>query len=381
MRNKLSEYNFKKLDLLLLVTAISLGCIGAVVLNLIPGVKEDMSVKQMLGVFFGFCLAIFVSLFDYHFVAKFYIVLYLLNLAMLILVKFTSFGISVYGAKRWLGIENVFSFQPSELTKIIMIIVMAKFFDLFKERLHKFSTLILAAIIMGIPTVLILIQTDLSTSIVLVACFAIMVFASGYSLKILGVLVAIFIPSFSVLFWYVQQPTQKLLKPYQQERILSLLNPEAYPDLIYQQKNAVEAISSGGLLGKTFIGDTGIRGTAYVPVIESDFIFTAIGEEFGFVGTAIVILLLAFISFRIMLIGSKSYDIMGKIIASGVASIIILQTFVNIGVVSMILPNTGIPLPFVSSGLSSVVGCYSMLGVVLNISINQKIENKRGDYE
>ncbi len=381
MRNKLSEYNFKKLDLLLLVTAISLGCIGAVVLNLIPGVKEDMSVKQMLGVFFGFCLAIFVSLFDYHFVAKFYILLYLLNLAMLILVKFTSFGISVYGAKRWLGIENVFSFQPSELTKIIMIIVMAKFFDLFKERLHKLSTLILASIIMGIPTVLILIQTDLSTSIVLVACFAVMVFASGYSLKILGVLVAIFIPSFSVLFWYVQQPTQKLLKPYQQTRILSLLNPEAYPDLIYQQKNAVEAISSGGLLGKTFIGDTGIRGTAYVPVIESDFIFTAIGEEFGFIGTATVILLLAFISFRIMIIGSKSYDMMGKIIASGVASIIILQTFVNIGVVSMILPNTGIPLPFVSSGLSSVVGCYSMLGVVLNISINQKIENKRGDYE
>lgn len=381
MRNKLSEYNFKKLDLLLLVTAILLGCIGAVVLNLIPGVKEDMSVKQMLGVFFGFCLAIFVSLFDYHFIAKFYILLYLLNLAMLILVKFTSFGISVYDSKRWLGIENVFSFQPSELTKIIMIIVIAKFFDLFKERLHKLSTFILAAIIMGIPTVLILIQTDLSTSIVLVACFAVMVFASGYSLKILGVLVSIFIPLFSVLFWYVQQPTQKLLKPYQQKRILSLLNPEAYPDLIYQQKNAVEAISSGGLLGKTFIGDTGIRGTAYVPVIESDFIFTAIGEEFGFIGTAIVILLLAFISFRIILIGSKSYDLMGKIIASGVASIILLQTFVNIGVVSMILPNTGIPLPFVSSGLSSVVGCYSMLGVVLNISINQKIENKRGDYE
>ncbi len=381
MRNKLSEYNFKKLDLVLLVTAIALGCIGAIVLNLIPGVKEDMSVKQMLGVFFGFCLAIFVSLFDYHFVAKFYILLYILNLVMLILVKFTSFGISVYGAKRWLGIENVFSFQPSELTKIIMIIVMAKFFDLFKERLHKFGTLVLAAIIMGIPTFLIFIQTDLSTSVVLVVCFAIMVFASGYSLKILGILVAIFVPIASIAFWYLQQPDQKLLKPYQQERILSILNPEAYPDLIYQQKNAVEAISSGGLLGKTFIGDTGIRGTAYVPVIESDFIFTAIGEEFGFIGTAMVILLLAFIAFRIILIGSKSYDIMGKVIAAGVASIIIIQAFVNIGVVSMILPNTGIPLPFVSSGLSSVVGCYSMLGVVLNISINQKIENKRGDYE
>ena len=381
MRNKLSEYNFKNFDLSLLVSAILLGIIGAIVLHLIPGVAENMPLKQILGVFFGFCLAIFVSLFDYHFVAKFYIILYILNLAMLILVKFTKFGISVDGAKRWLGIEDVFSFQPSELTKIIMIIVMAKFFDLFKERLHKFSTLILAGIIMGIPTFLIAIQTDLSTSIVLVVCFAVMVFASGYSLKILGILIVIFVPSFSVLFWYVQQPTQKLLKPYQQDRILSLLNPEAYPDLIYQQKNAVEAISSGGLLGKAFTEDTGIRGTAYVPVIESDFIFTAIGEEFGFVGAMIVILLLTFIAFRIMLIGSNSCDMIGKIISVGAASIIIAQAFVNIGVVSMILPNTGIPLPFVSSGLSSVVGCYSMLGVVLNISINQKKGTKRGDYE
>ncbi len=381
MRNKLSEYDFRKFDLSLLVAAIVLGIIGAWVLNLIPGVAEDMSLKQILGVFFGFCLAIFVSLFDYHFVAKFYILLYLLNLVMLVLVKFTKFGISVYGAKRWLGIENVFSFQPSELTKVIMIVVMAKFFDLFKERLQKFSTLLLAAIIMGIPTVLILIQTDLSSSLVLVVCFAIMVFASGYSLKILGILIAIFIPLVSVLFWYVQQPTQKLLKPYQQVRILSLLNPEAYPDLMYQQENAVEAISSGGLLGKTFTGDTGIRGTAYVPVIESDFIFTAIGEEFGFAGAAIVILLLAFIVFRIMLIGAKSNDMIGKVMATGVASVIIVQTFVNIGVVSMILPNTGIPLPFVSNGLSSVVGCYSMLGLILNISINKKKGNKRGYHE
>ena len=381
MRSKLSEYDFRKFDLSLLVAAILLGMIGAWVLHLIPGVEEDMFLKQILGVFFGFCLAIFVSLFDYHFVAKFYIILYLLNLALLILVKFTKFGISVYDSKRWLGIEGLFSFQPSELTKIIMIIVMAKFFDLFKERLHKFSTLVFAAIIMGIPTFLILIQTDLSTSVVLIVCFAVMVFASGYSLKILGVLIAVFVPIASVLFWYVQQPDQKLLQPYQQKRILSLLNPEAYPDLIYQQKNAVAAISSGGLLGKAFTEDTSIRGTAYVPVIESDFIFTAVGEEFGFAGATVVILLLAFIAFRVIIIGASSCDMIGKIITTGVASIIMIQTFINIGVVSMILPNTGSPLPFVSNGLSSVVGCYSMLGVVLNISINKKKANKRGDYE
>ena len=375
------KYDAKKIDLGLLIATILLGIIGAFALKLIPGVNEEMFLKQLFGVFFGVLLAIFVALFDYHFVAKFYILLYLVNLVMLFLVKFTSFGISVYGAKRWLGIKDLFSFQPSELTKVIMIVVMAKFFDLFKERLHKFSTLILAGIIMGIPVVLVLIQTDLSTSIVLFGCFVVMVFVSGYSIKILAVLATIAVPVVSVLFWYVQQPTQKLLKDYQQERILSLLHPDDYPVLLYQQENAIEAMSSGGLLGKTFTGDTGVRGTAYVPVIESDFIFTGIGEEFGFVGAATVILLLTYIVVRMMIISSRSIDLMGKIIAAGAASIVMFQTFINIGVVSMILPNTGIPLPFVSNGLSSVVGCYSMVGLVLNIAMNKTQETKRGYHE
>jgi rod shape determining protein RodA len=281
----------------------------------------------------------------------------------------------VYGTKRWLGIENVFSFQPSELTKVIMIIVMAKMFDLLKDRLHKFSTLIIVGIIMGIPTFLILIQTDLSTAIVLFGSFVVMVFASGYSMKILAVITAVAVPTVYGLFWYILQPDNllieyEIMKPYQQERILSLINPDDYPELLYQQENAIEAMSSGGLMGKTLTGDTSVRGTTYVPVVESDFIFTGIGEEFGFVGAAIVILLLTFLMFRIMLVAKRATDIMGKVIATGAAAILMLQSFINIGVVSMILPNTGIPLPFVSNGLSSVVGCYSMLGLVLNIAIN-----------
>ncbi len=383
MFKKLREYDFRKFDLGILIVAILLGVIGAYLLRIIPGVKdpEAASLKQLLGVFGGVCLAIFVAMFDYHFVAKFFIPLYLFNFALLFMVKFTRFGIAVYDAKRWFGIKNLFQFQPSELTKVIMIIFVAKMFDLLKDRLHKFSTLIIIGILMGIPTFLVLIQTDLSTAIVLFGSFIVMVFASGYSIKILAILAAVLVPTVYGLFWYILQPDNilieyKILKLYQQQRILSLLHPEEYPDLLYQQENAVEAMSSGGLLGKTFTGDTGVRGTAYVPVVESDFIFTGIGEEFGFIGAAFVILLLTFIVFRIMLVAKRSYDMMGKIIATGVASIIMFQTFINIGVVSMLLPNTGIPLPFVSSGLSSVVGCYSMLGLVLNIAINTGKQNQ-----
>jgi len=377
MFKKFKEYDFRKLDLGLLIAAILLGVIGAYMLRIIPGVldPEGSYLKQLFGIFFGVCLAIFIALFDYHFVAKFFVPLYFLNLAMLFLVKFTRFGIDVYGAKRWLGIKNLFQFQPSELTKVIMIIVIAKLFDMLKERLQKFSTLVIVGIVMAIPTFLVLIQTDLSTAIVLFGSFVVMVFTSGFSIKILAVIVAVAVPTVSALFWYILQPNNllieyEIMQPYQQNRILSLLHPDEYPELIYQQENAVEAMSSGGLLGKTLTGDTGMRGTVYVPVVESDFIFTGIGEEFGFLGAALVILLLTFIVFRIMLIAKRSGDIMGKVMATGAAAILMFQTFINIGVVSMILPNTGIPLPFVSSGLSSVVGCYSMLGLVLNIAIN-----------
>lgn len=383
MIKKLRQYNFKNYKVSILVIAIILGVIGAFMLRVIPGVidPERAYLKQLGGIAFGVALAIFVSMFDYHFVAKFYIIMYLFNLGLLVLVKWSRFGIDVYGAKRWLGIENVGSFQPSELTKVIMIVVMAKFFEIFKERLHKFSTLIIAGIVMGIPTFLILIQTDLSTSIVLFVCFFVMVFVSGYSIKILGALIAIGVPAVSFVFWYVQQPTQGLLEPYQQKRVLALIHPELYPDLIYQQQNAVKAMSSGGLLGKLFTGDTGVRGTTYVPVVESDFIFTGIGEELGFVGSAAVILLFVAISFKIMLVAKNAPDQMGRIIAAGCATIIMVQTFINIGVVSWILPNTGIPLPFVSSGLSSVVGSYTMLGLILNISINGQKETNRGYHE
>jgi len=389
MFKKLREYDFRKFDIGLLFVTILLGVSGAYLLRIIPGVKnaEAASLKQLFGVFFGVCLAIFVAMFDYHFVAKFFVPLYFFNLALLLMVKFTKFGISVYGAKRWFGIEDVFQFQPSELTKVIMIVVIAKLFDLFKERLHKFSTLVIIGIVMAVPTFLVLIQTDLSTAIVLFACFVVMVFASGFSMKILSVVVAVAVPCGYGLFWYILQPDNllikyKIMRNDQQKRILSVLHPEnaEYSDLLYQQENAVEAISSGGLLGKTFTGDTGVRGTAYVPVVESDFIFTGIGEEFGFIGSAAVILLITFIVFRIMLVARRATDIMGKVIATGAAAIFMVQSFINIGVVSMILPNTGIPLPFVSNGLSSVVGCYSMLGLVLNIAINtgqKKVKEKK----
>ena len=174
------------------------------------------------------------------------------------------------------------------------------------------------------------------------------------------------------LFWYAQQDYQVLFKEWQQNRILSILQPEDYPDLMYQQNNAAAAIGSGGMFGKFVVGNTGKRLTDSVPVVESDFIFSAIGEEFGFVGCTLVVaiyVLFVFLSFRV---AQRAKDRLGYLLASGVAIMISLQAVVNIGVVLSLLPNTGIPLPFVSMGLSSLVTNIATVGIILNIGLQDK---------
>ena len=145
-----------------------------------------------------------------------------------------------------------------------------------------------------------------------------------------------------------------------------------YPELTYQQDNAAAAIRSGGTIGKMLSGDTGIRGTTYVPVKESDFIFTAVAEEFGFIGSVAVIVLYLIIILLIIRIARRARDYLGMMIAIGAGALIAFQVFINIGVVTSLLPNTGIALPFMSSGLSSLLMNLVLVGILLNISIQPK---------
>ncbi len=377
IRDKLFTYNLREYNLAIMVVASALGVIGAYTLYVMPGVPERLYLKQLLGVAGGMFLAIFVSAFDYRFIAKFYIPLYLLNMVLLAAVRFTRFGVTLYGARRWLGIKDVFTFQPSELSKVIMIVVMAKLYQMLESRLKKFYVLLIMGGIFGLQWLLIFIQPDLSTSIVFALLFVIMLFASGYNYKIILALLVITVPAVIFVFWYVQQPDPLFITPNQQTRILAFLHPDDYPDVMYQQLNSVSAISTGGLIGKQLTNDTGARGTLYVPVKESDFIYSGICEEFGFLGAVTVIVLFLILGLCIVKIAYKASDLLGKLIAVGCACVFISQMFVNIGVVTLLLPNTGIPLPFVSNGLSSALSSYIMLGLVQNIAINHDIALKK----
>ncbi len=381
LRDKILSYNLRNYNLAIMIIAALLGVIGAYTLYVMPGVSEKLYIKQLIGVAGGMFLAMFVSVFDYRFLAKFFVPMYLLNLVLLAAVKFTRFGVTIYGAKRWLGYNDLFAFQPSELSKVIMIIVMAKLYQILEPRLKKFYILLIMGAIFGVQWVLILIEPDLSTSIVFALLFVIMLFASGYNLKVILSLGVLAVPIIFFGFWYVQQPDPMFITHNQQTRILAYLHPEDYPDVIYQQMNSISAISSGGLLGKQLTNNTGPRGTAYVPVKESDFIFTGICEEFGFLGAVLVILLFLIMALIIVKIAYNSTDLLGRLIAVGCACVFTSQMFVNIGVVTLLLPNTGIPLPFVSNGLSSVMSSYIMLGIVQNISVNHDVALKKESEE
>lgn len=372
----IKRYEFKSFSYSLLGAVLLLCAIGAFCIFQSDG--WGMAKRQILGIIFGMLVVGVVSLIDYNFICKLTPLYYVIAIIMLLLVKFSPLGVDHRtGAYRWLNIR-VTEIQPSELVKVFMILVMAGFFSKFQNKMNKWSTFFLSAIIMGVPTFLILIQTDLSSSMVCMFIYFIMIMMAGLSMKIFGMTALIGIPSLAVLFWYVQQPFQKILTKVQQGRILSFLHPDQYiASGRDQQIKSVRAIASGGVLGKAILNDgTDVKKYNVVYVNESDFIFSVLGEELGLIGSLFVIALFTFIVFKCVMIARKASDFTGKMIGIGVSAMLMFQTFVNIGVATELLPNTGLPLPFLSYGLSSLVSNLLAIGLVLNVSLQPSA--KRG---
>lgn len=381
---KFRNYNFKSFSLALVSIVLALGGLGVFLIQRLQDSDERQFEKQIVAYGIGIVIMLGVTLIDYHFIAKFAIPLYILNLGLLLFIRYTSsanplslgplkvYGKKHYTAKRWIEVAisgKKVEFMPSELTKIIMIICLAVLLDKLQKQIKKFWVILVAGALMAVPIFLILIQPDLSTSIVMFLFFCIIMYDSGISYKYIIPIILIGIPLLFFLIWYVQQDWQGLLNEYQQNRVLSLINPAEHTDEMYQQNNAMLAIKAGGFFGKLFTGDTSQRLTDYVPVVESDFIFAAIGEEFGIIGMLVIIgafFLFAFFGIRIAM---RAKDTLGRLMAVGITSLLTIQAFVNMGVVTSLLPNTGLPLPFVSSGLSALLSNLFTLGILLNISI------------
>ncbi len=374
------NYNFKSFSLAIVAIVLAMGSVGVFLIQRLQDEDELQFEKQVLGYAVGLVIMIIVMLIDYHFICKFAIPLYLFNIALMLFCRYTSAssGLPLYGkkhytAKRWIEIKlsstQKLEFMPSELTKLIIIICLAVLFSKLQRYIKKFWVILVAGAVTAVPIFLVLIQPDLSTSIVIFLFFCVVVFDSGVNLKHLVPILAVGIPLVFFLIWYVQQDWQHLIEDWQQERILSLLNPTDHTDKMFQQNNAMLAIQAGGVFGKLLLGDTGARVTDVVPVVESDFIFAAIGEEFGMIGMLLTIGSFFAFAFLGLRIARRAKDTLGRLLAVGITSLLTIQAFVNMGVVTSILPNTGIPLPFVSSGLTALISNLATLGILLNISI------------
>ncbi|MDE7251550.1 MAG: rod shape-determining protein RodA [Acetatifactor sp.] len=358
---KIWNYDFKLILMVLALSAIGVIAIGSA--------EETLQLRQFFGVIAGVVLMLALSFIDYHSILRLYWLIYAGNIVLLAMVMFM--GEEHKGAQRWVEIGSI-TFQPSETAKILLILFFAQFIMKYKEKLNSLKILAACIILVAGPWVLIYEQPDLSTSIMLLVIFCVILFAGGISWKyILGAL-AVGIPALIVVVSIAVQPDQTILTPSQQNRILSFINPEEYATTgAYQQLNSVMAIGSGQLDGKGYKNNeiTSVKNGDFISEAQTDFIFAVIGEEFGFKGCVVVIVLMMGTALECVSIARRAKDMAGRIIAAGIGGLIAFQGFFNIGVTTFILPNTGLPLPFVSYGLTSLMSCLMGIGFVLNVRL------------
>lgn len=366
---ELKRYNWKNLDVSLLVVVSILLLISTYVLSIVQG--DSFSLKrQLFGIIAGFIIVFVFTLIDYHDLCLYIPVIYIVTTLMAAATKFSPLGDDQgTDSYRWLDFK-IIEFQPSEVCKIAIILALAAFFAKRRDNLKNFKTFFLACAIALVPTMFILVQSDLSSSIVMVVILIMMLANSGIGHKVLGPVAAVMIPIAGFLFWYIQQPGQKLLHGYQLKRIMGWLHPEEQAlDTMFQQNNSILSIASGKLYGKMLDGTTTTRNYSKIDVTESDFIWTPIGEEFGFIGCMVILILLSIIIIKCFIAAKNARDYTGMMIAVGIGSMFCFQVFINIGVATRLLPNTGLPLPFLSNGLTSLLSYMIMIGILLNIGI------------
>ncbi len=362
-RYRIRDYDFKLVIFVVILTIIGIMAIGSA--------EEALQSKQITGFLTALFLMVVISLFDYSVLLNLYWIMYIANLVLLAMVIFM--GDDAGGAQRWLILFGI-RFQPSETAKILLILFFAQFIMKHKEKFNTFQNILMCCALFLVPVALIYKQPDLSTSIVVILIFCVIMYIGGLSWKVIAGIFAVVIPAAIIFMVLVTQPEQKIISEYQQKRIIAFLNKEEYSMAEgYQQENAVMAIGSGQLYGKGYKNNliNSVKNANYIAEQQTDFIFAVIGEEFGFIGACSVIVLFFLISTECLLIARRAKDIAGTIIATGVGAMIGFQGFINIGVVTYLLPNTGLPLPFVSSGLTSLVSAYIGIGFVLNVGLQR----------
>lgn len=327
--------------------------------------------KQGLAFLIGFIIMYIFSRIDYRLYYKKAGLLYLGALFLLICVFIPGISLKLNGARRTVDFK-IISFMPSDIVKPVAMMMLAKFLVVCAKKKLKYNWkegFIIPMIIIGIPVGLVFLQPDLSTSIVLfltlIAMFSVENMNKRYALALL---VLIIVGGFLVY---------KLMKPYQLDRLTAFLNPEAHSnDEAWQVLHGLYAVSRGEISGVGY-GKSIFKHGYLANEVSNDMIFAVIGEEFGFIGSVLFILLIFTITYLIINEAKKAREKFPKLLVYGIGMLYFIQSMINVGVSLSIIPNTGITLPFISSGLTSVLSFCAMFGIVLNVSRKNNYDEKQ----
>jgi rod shape determining protein RodA len=347
--------------LLYLVLLVGFGIVMGYSANYqsIGGSGLSQTVKTLIWTGIGLTLFFVAASLDYHWLQTFATPIYLFVLGLLTATLMV--GTNLFGAQMSISVAGL-DFQFSEISKVLMIVVLAAFLSSRGQRIGRLSTIVGAGLLMALPTFLVYRQPDLGTALVFVAILIGMLFISGAGIGWLSLLAGATVALAPIAVGALEE--------YQRQRLFCFLNPSTDPQgACYQVVQALNAVGSGGLLGH---GLTAGRQNqlGFLPVQSTDFIFTVVAEELGFVGGAILLTLFALLIWRVMAIAWKARDPFGASLAAGIGSLLLFQITVNIGMVSGIMPVTGIPLPFITYGGSSMISLLFGMGLLQSVRIH-----------
>lgn len=361
-----SKKDLSQFDWPLLLSTAALCLYGFIVLNsamVSMGGSWRYMRSQILATIIGFVGIFILQFFDTDHLKKTTVFIYLICIILLVMTMIFGFGEDRWGARSWLSLGPI-SFQPSELAKVGMILALSLLLEKYRDQINKPTSLLILALVMGVPLLLILKQPDFGTAAVIMFFIAMMIFYAGIHW--------IYIVAASLIALFMAPIIYKGLTDIQKDRILNFLDPlRDTSGSGYQAFQGLIAIGSGQLMGKGYLKGSQTQ-YGFIPVRETDYIFSVLTEELGFVGGMLLIILYAVFIWRIMVVASRAKDSFSKSLCVGIAAMIFIHIFENIGMNMALMPVTGIPLPLISNGGTFQLLNLLCIGLVLSVSTQRK---------
>ncbi|HLJ76656.1 MAG TPA: rod shape-determining protein RodA [Acidobacteriaceae bacterium] len=357
----LRDFDWTLLGFVLMLSVISVFEIYSATIHTKFHGFQKMQVLWIVG---GLVAMFVMSVIDYH---KLLTAIYwFYGFCLVSLVAVLAVGTRVNGGKRWIRLPGGGHFQPSEWVKLVIILMMARYFSNLAGRQLTWTDILKAIGLVLLPMLLVLKQPDLGTALTYTPALLLGLFLSGIDVKKGGILLFILLLGGGVVW-----KSGKVLKPYQKQRLTSFLNPDDDPrGTGYQIRQSLIAVGDGGVFGRGSKQGTQTQGD-FLPIPYTDFIFAAFSEEHGFVGAVLVLLIYFLILMRLIQNAQTAADLPGSFLVMGVAAVLIFQIAVNVGMVLGLMPVTGIPLPLMSYGGSSVLFTFLALGMVMNVRMSR----------